>query len=393
MEIRRKVFSLLEDEKGEERSYSTNEFELESQENEKLFSTGDEELDNLLTEVYYSGIEDGYDYFSYEQRLFNRQKHNKRQQAANAQTHAAGKSGELVGNAERFAKIAPEIKEKHGGDIDKWIESLRKEGRWNEYKKYKSMFHADGPQRDGLKQVLNGIDPSKTEIVEKAAQSVEKATGAGADAIAALGKTRESFQTEAGNTFEVGGKKVNAKLDNTGSATVTTEAGVREGKRRTKTQSRSSNRRASVVNREVSMPENNMKVGGKKRGSVSARYKVKKNPNVPKGEFREAADVTSIGSNKIVNSSVKNGGKVNYASSADLIKDEAGKVIGADLKTNISNGITTTTRKTGQKESVMKKAGSWVKKHPGKAALIGTGLVATGALGAAMGSSKDRPRA
>lgn len=31
-------------------------------EDEKLFSTGDSELDNLLTEVYYSGLEDGYDY-------------------------------------------------------------------------------------------------------------------------------------------------------------------------------------------------------------------------------------------------------------------------------------------------------------------------------------------
>ena len=31
-------------------------------ENEKLFSTGDSELDELLEEVYYSGIEDGYDY-------------------------------------------------------------------------------------------------------------------------------------------------------------------------------------------------------------------------------------------------------------------------------------------------------------------------------------------
>ena len=28
----------------------------------KLFSTGNNELDSLLTEVYYSGIEDGYDY-------------------------------------------------------------------------------------------------------------------------------------------------------------------------------------------------------------------------------------------------------------------------------------------------------------------------------------------
>ncbi len=29
---------------------------------EKLFSTGDSELDDILEEVYYSGIEDGYEY-------------------------------------------------------------------------------------------------------------------------------------------------------------------------------------------------------------------------------------------------------------------------------------------------------------------------------------------
>jgi hypothetical protein len=33
-----------------------------TEESQKLFSTGNEELDNLLTETYYSGIEDGYDY-------------------------------------------------------------------------------------------------------------------------------------------------------------------------------------------------------------------------------------------------------------------------------------------------------------------------------------------
>jgi len=33
-----------------------------NEESQKLFSTGDSELDDLLTEVYYSGIEDGYDY-------------------------------------------------------------------------------------------------------------------------------------------------------------------------------------------------------------------------------------------------------------------------------------------------------------------------------------------
>ena len=33
-----------------------------SKEDEKLFSTGNEELDDILQEVYYSGLEDGYDY-------------------------------------------------------------------------------------------------------------------------------------------------------------------------------------------------------------------------------------------------------------------------------------------------------------------------------------------
>lgn len=32
------------------------------EESQKLFSTGDSELDDILEEVYYSGIEDGYDY-------------------------------------------------------------------------------------------------------------------------------------------------------------------------------------------------------------------------------------------------------------------------------------------------------------------------------------------
>lgn len=42
MEIRRKVFSLLQDENGEERYYSTNEFELSySEEGEKTFSVVD----------------------------------------------------------------------------------------------------------------------------------------------------------------------------------------------------------------------------------------------------------------------------------------------------------------------------------------------------------------
>ena len=43
------------------------------EEDERLFSTGNDELDDILEEVYYSGIEDGYDYA---QREFSRNKVN-----------------------------------------------------------------------------------------------------------------------------------------------------------------------------------------------------------------------------------------------------------------------------------------------------------------------------
>ena len=42
------------------------EFRNKYEEDERLFSTGNEDLDILLEEVYYSGIEDGYDYFQKE---------------------------------------------------------------------------------------------------------------------------------------------------------------------------------------------------------------------------------------------------------------------------------------------------------------------------------------
>ena len=90
MEIRRKVFSLLEDESGEEKLFSTNEFELQEQKNEKLFSTGNEELDDILEEVYYSGISDGYEYA---QKEFNQNDSNK------STGEKIGKAGMIAGGA------------------------------------------------------------------------------------------------------------------------------------------------------------------------------------------------------------------------------------------------------------------------------------------------------
>ena len=243
-----------------------------------------------------------------------------------------------------------------------------------------------GSQREGLEQVLKGIDPSKTQIVEKAAHSAETAVERGADATAAYGKTRQSVQTDAGNTFEVQGKKATTKLDNTGSATTTTRAGELEGNRSTTTLSKSNKRRADVANREVPAPENNTRVGNRKRGSVPRKYK--KNQNVPKGIVSNNVVVDSVGNNKFVGSTITNGNVVNaHSANLNRINPETIHAIG---ETEISNGITNTTRKTGRK-SVLERAGKWVRKNPRKAALIGGGLIATGAAaGIAAGNSKNK---
>ena len=55
------------------------------EEDEKLFSTGDSELDDILTEVYYSGLEDGYDYA---QREFGEKKISDTEAAGKAVTKA-----------------------------------------------------------------------------------------------------------------------------------------------------------------------------------------------------------------------------------------------------------------------------------------------------------------
>ena len=55
------------------------------EENEKLFSTGDSELDDILQEVYYSGLEDGYDYA---QREFGEKKISDAEAAGKAVTKA-----------------------------------------------------------------------------------------------------------------------------------------------------------------------------------------------------------------------------------------------------------------------------------------------------------------
>ena len=65
------------------------------EEDERLFSTGDSELDDILEEVYYSGISDGYDYA---QKEFAKKSEEEKKQSRKEALEGAG-AGILVGTA------------------------------------------------------------------------------------------------------------------------------------------------------------------------------------------------------------------------------------------------------------------------------------------------------
>jgi len=89
---------------------------IESFEDEKLFSTGDSELDDILEEVYYSGIEDGYDYA---QREFSEKEEKKGSGLKTAGKVALGVGGATalaggVGEHVIINKVAKKVAEKKG---------------------------------------------------------------------------------------------------------------------------------------------------------------------------------------------------------------------------------------------------------------------------------------
>lgn len=84
------------------------EFRNKYEENEKLFSTGDEDLDDLLQEVYYSGIEDGYDYAQREfTKVRTAKKYVKKGTKKLVEMAKAGHSVEEIDFANNLVKGAP----------------------------------------------------------------------------------------------------------------------------------------------------------------------------------------------------------------------------------------------------------------------------------------------
>ena len=226
MEIRRKVFSIAEDENGEERYYSTTEFSLYDEsydyDEEKLFSTGDPDLDDILEEVYYSGLEDGYDY-AYEEREYAEKEDNesgtgvaaagaasaggvygigklrskkvikKAAEEARSKTAEAGKAaGNIVKSAgEQAEKHIADVAEKQmlaernaGSFVGELAEKIGKKKRAKEAQRVAEGMRAEGKKKAG-EVISKAVKESKgiKEAAEKKASSIGKKSKIGAAAV------------------------------------------------------------------------------------------------------------------------------------------------------------------------------------------------------------------
>ena len=87
------------------------------EEDERLFSTGNEELDDILEEVYYSGLEDGYDYAQKEfAEKEEKKKKNSLKTAGKVALGVGGAAGlgGAIGENAVIENIAKKVAEKKG---------------------------------------------------------------------------------------------------------------------------------------------------------------------------------------------------------------------------------------------------------------------------------------
>jgi len=220
MYIRRKVFSLLQDETGEERYFSTTEF------------------------INYD----------LEQREFGKKQKNARAIArANQGAEAAANKA-----AKERARIEAGIKAvKEAGGIDKVTN--KEMINWLQDRKYRSAVESG----------LNG-GQIRSEKIDRIAKGAEANAEIAADKIVTRGKTVSSVRSEGGNSFKAGGRDINVRADNSGQTLTTSKTGP-HNQQETRVVSKANKRRSNVVQnanqkeREILVNE---RIKGRRRGKV-----------------------------------------------------------------------------------------------------------------------------
>ena len=105
------------------------------EEDERLFSTGNDELDDILEEVYYSGLEDGYDYFQREFAESEDEQKMSKGEAAGLGAAGIGAGVAAVGG-HRASKVYRTGKSKAEGILkaaeDKYAARRGRQGTWEQ---------------------------------------------------------------------------------------------------------------------------------------------------------------------------------------------------------------------------------------------------------------------
>ena len=165
---------------------------------EKLYSTGDEMLDNLLERAFCEGYE-------LAQREFGaRDRKNARAIARQAQ------------GAEAAANKAA----KEQARIQRGIDAVNKAGGIDKVQdREMAMWLKDPKYRKAVESGLGG-GPIKSEKIDQITKGAQASTEIAADKVVSRGKTHDSVRTQEGNKFKSSGKELKVSATNEGTAVI-----------------------------------------------------------------------------------------------------------------------------------------------------------------------------
>lgn len=331
MYIRRKVFSRFIDESGEERLYSVSVTELE-------------------------------------QREFGAHTRKAKYRAA----RSAQKATEA---ANKIAKEDARIKA--GAELVSQGSDNKELASWLKDPKYTA----------AVESAKNGGE-IKSEKINRLSRGAEQSTKVGADTIAKLGKTKKSVRTPEGLTYKTAGREVNVKADNSGQTVTKLVSGPHE-QQTSQVISKADTRRAMVVNnaneKDRTIVAPNMKVG--KSGRYRKPKKIVSDRPVGinfEGTNKNSTTISSTTPNQSVKTEITAPTVATPTGTSVKIESEFKRPVGQPRpngKTKQPKTLTTSTPTVNNQNNngfgnTLKNL--WSTKG-GKAAIIGTGVAATGA--------------
>ena len=170
---------------------------INSQE-EKLYSTGDEMLDNLLERAFCEGYE-------LAQREFGARDR---------------KNARAIARQVQGAEAAVNKAAKEQARIQKGIDAVNKAGGIDKVQdREMAMWLKDPKYRKAVESGLGG-GPIKSEKIDQITKGAQASTEIAADKVVSRGKTHDSVRTQEGNKFKSSGKELKVSATNEGTAVI-----------------------------------------------------------------------------------------------------------------------------------------------------------------------------